>query len=269
MDFFKFLQRPSAAQDMRTVVTFTGGMGAQLISAAVYFSMKNAGQSVYADLSYFEKPEHVALAGTPGDCSHWSWQLDCFGLSPASFDTSPNLTKRNADILHDGPQKIELGLKALVLPEIQNLFKISAKLDDVLPAAFADGFLCIHLRRGDYVNVASHLITDDEFITLSRKFSGFVKHVVVLSDSPIKADFRSAISSCFQEAAFLDNTDAYTAHRIMRNASILICSNSQFSLIAAMLNPTALVLIPKQWFAEKDRLIEAPIHSCCSFQIMQ
>ena len=55
----------------------------------------------------------------------------------------------------------------------------------------------------------------------------------------------------------------------MRSARILICSNSQFSLIAAALNPEALVLIPKHWFGDGDRHIEAPIHSRCLFEIME
>jgi hypothetical protein len=55
----------------------------------------------------------------------------------------------------------------------------------------------------------------------------------------------------------------------MRNARILICSNSTFSLTAATLNPSALVIIPKRWFAEKDHAIEAPIHALCTFQIMK
>lgn len=268
MDFFKFARRFLADNTQPTVVTFTGGMGAQIISAAVYFSMKNDGQSVYADLSYFDKPESVAVVGKAGDCSHWSWQLNPFGLSPASFDTSPNLTKRDAEILQDGPQKLELGLRALAQPEIQKLFEIPVGVSDVLPEEYADGFLCMHVRRGDYVNVASHLVADSEFIGLTRKFAGLVSRAVVISDSPIGPDFRNAVMSYFKEVSFLDDTDAYTAHRIMRSTRILICSNSQFSLIAAALNPNALVLIPKQWFGDSDRYIETPIHSRCSFQIM-
>ena len=33
----------------------------------------------------------------------------------------------------------------------------------------------------------------------------------------------------------------------MRNAEILICSNSQFSLAAGALNKSGLVLVPKNW----------------------
>lgn len=269
MDFFKFSRRSSADIIRPTVVTFTGGMGAQIISAAIYFSMRNAGQPVYADLSYFDKPESVAVAGKARDCSHWSWQLEPFSLSPASFDTPPHPTQRNSYILQDGPRKLELGLKALAQSEIQRFFEIPVGVGDVLSEKFADGFLCMHVRRGDYVNVASHQVPDGEFIELAKKFSGLVNYVVVISDSPISPGFRDAMSSCFKEVSFLDNTDAYTAHRIMRNARVLICSNSQFSLIAAALNPNALVLIPKQWFGDNDRHIEAPIHSRCLFQIMK
>ena len=55
----------------------------------------------------------------------------------------------------------------------------------------------------------------------------------------------------------------------MRCARILICSNSTFSLTAAALNPNALVVVPKQWYGEKDREIEAPIHARCLFQMIQ
>jgi len=269
MEFLKFAWLRSAQNVRPTVVTFTGGMGAQMISAAIYFSLKNSGHPVYADLSYFDKPESVAVSGKPGDCSHWSWQLDTFGLTLASFDTSPGLTKRNSNILHDGPQKLEHGLKALAQPEIQKYFGIPAGVADVLSQEYANGFLCMHVRRGDYVNVASHLVADDEFINLARKFSGLLENLVVISDSPIGSDFRSAMSSHFKQVSFLDNIDPFTAHRIMRNARVLICSNSQFSLIAAALNPHALVLIPKQWFGEGERHIEAPIHTRSSFQVME
>jgi len=50
-----------------TIVTFTGGMGAQIISAAIYFSMKNSGRPVYAVLSYFDRPESIAVVGKTGD----------------------------------------------------------------------------------------------------------------------------------------------------------------------------------------------------------
>jgi hypothetical protein len=221
-------------------------------------------------LSYFDKPATVAVVGNAGDCSHWSWQLGHFGLLPEAFQTSGKLDKRNINILTDGPQKLELGLKALSQPDIQNLFKIPEGSNDLQTGeGETDGFLCIHIRRGDYVNVASHLISDEEFVSLIRKFSGLLNSAVILSDSPISTDFRSAVSPSFKKTLFLDSIDPYASHRIMRCARILICSNSTFSLTAAVLNQNALVIMPKQWFGEKDRELEAHIHSLCSFQIME
>lgn len=252
------------------IVTFTGGMGAQIISAAIYFSAREAGRDVFADFSYFAKPEKRAEVGKIGECSQWAWQLSPLGLTPESFRMAPKkYTKKNADILHDGPRKLTLGLNALASSTVRSLFEISNDQSDILPANFREGYLCIHVRRGDYVNVASHVILDGEFENLAKKFSGLVRHVAVISDSPLSHSFRDTVSSIFRSVSFQDNTDAFTAHRIMRGSRILICSNSQFSLIAAALNPSALVLIPKQWFSGKDRNIEGPLHSRCSFQILE
>jgi len=265
----KFFRCSPADKKLPTVVVFAGGMGTQIIQAAVYFSMKNAGHPVFADLSYFNTEARMAEIGKAGQLTHWFWQLEQFGLPQTSFDKAPELNKRNADILRDGPIMLELGLKALAQPNIRAVFKNVAGVGGILPEEVLGGFLCIHIRRGDYVNVASHLISDGEFIGLVRKFSGLINHAVILSDSPIESGFRDAVSPHFKTTSFLDNIDPYTSHRIMRYARILICSNSTFSLTAAALNPDALVIIPKQWFGEKDREAEAPIHSLCSFQIMK
>lgn len=268
MDFSRFAQWLSSNNNKPTVVTFTGGMGAQIISAAIYLAMKNVGQVVYADLSYFDKSESVAIVGQAGDCSHWAWQLGVFGLLPESFDTLDKVDRRKYTILNDGAEKLDFGLNALSQPDVQKFFCIPDGGDDLLAGGgWADNFLCMHVRRGDYVNVASHLIADGEFLNLARKFSGFVNTSVILSDSPLGQEFKSELASFFKEVHFLDNTDAFQAHRIMRAARILICSNSQFSLTAAALNSNALVVVPKQWFGGNDRHIEVPIHKRSQFLI--
>ncbi len=269
MNILKFLLRFPTNKNLPTVVVFAGGMGTQIIQAAVYFSMRDAGHTVYADLSYFDTQARMAETGKTGQLTHWFWQLEQFGLPRASFDQAPALNRKNADIIRDGPRMLELGLKALARPDIQLYFRDVANVSDILPEEILGGFLCVHIRRGDYVNVASHLISDEEFVNLIRKFSGLIENAVILSDSPIETDFRSTVSPFFKATLFMDNIDPYTSHRIMRCARILICSNSTFSLTAAALNPNALVIIPKQWFGEKDRELEVPIHSRCSFQIME
>ena len=142
-------------------------------------------------------------------------------------------------------------------------------MEDILPPEFINNYLCIHVRRGDYVNVASYLVDDNMFIELANKIAGLVSCIVIVSDSAIKDSFRNAICNVYQKAIFLDSVEPITAHRIMRNARVLICSNSQFSLIAAILNKRALVFLPKTWFGKGNSELNFPVNELCSFQILR
>lgn len=251
------------------VVDFAGGMGAQILSAAVYFRALDDGEDVRANLTYFDRPQVMAEPGNPGVPTHWGWALDDFGLPKTAFNTDLNFTKR--EIKHtvpDGEEKFRLALEALKLPAVRARFAVSADLSGILPADFAGPFMCLHVRRGDYVNVASHLMSESTLIESAQNFAGLVRNVVVMSDSPITPEVRSALSTGFERVLYLDQLDAFSSHRVMRTARILVCSNSQFSLIAALLNPKALAILPKQWFGGSDRKIEAPIDLRCGFQVL-
>jgi hypothetical protein len=250
------------------VVTFTGGMGAQVISAAIYFALRKQGRETYADLSYFDKSERVAAVGEKGVVSHWSWQLESFGLTLASFETAPGLARHQIELIVDGPRKLELGLQGLRDAEVQGHFAIQGGVEDILPAEFSAAYVCVHVRRGDYVNVGSTLVSEEKFVELAGKLAVFAGNLVVVSDSPIGAEFRQRISVGYEHAEFLDEIDAFTTHRIMRKASALICSNSQFSLIAALLNSRALVFFPKRWFVPGQHAIEQLINESSEFQIL-
>lgn len=258
-----FQSRPK----QQTVITFTGGMGAQIISAAIYYYLKDMGRNAYADLSYFNKAELVARVGNKGEVSHWSWQLSPFGLTPGSFDSLSSYNKKSVNLIEDGPEKSSLAMEALRNPAVQERFAVNCECLGELALGY-DNYLCIHVRRGDYVNVASHLVSNEEFFQIATKFKGLVPRLVVVSDSPIEAQFRERISSGYAEAVFLDNIDAFTTHCVMRKARILVCSNSQFSLIAALLNPNGLIVLPKQWLGPGNEALEAPIHAACGFQLL-
>jgi hypothetical protein len=244
-------------------------MGAQILSAAAYLHLKKTQVPVYADLSYFETPQRLAVVGQPGDCSHWGWQLDPFGLHPSHFAGAPETGKRSGlRVLHDGPEKLRWGLAGLRDRAIQRAFDCGSSPEDLLPPSAEAGYLCLHIRRGDYVNVASHLLDDSAFVALARKFVGLVSCAVVVSDSAIPQGLRQELQLMYPHTAFLDRVDAFSSHMVMRNARILVCSNSQFSLVAAMLNPDALKLIPRQWFGAEQRHIEAPVHELCEFEFL-
>ncbi|MBX3624851.1 MAG: hypothetical protein KF892_07565 [Rhizobacter sp.] len=269
----KFLDRLKLSakkpdEDGPTLVTFTGGMGAQILSAAIYFDLMERGVPVAADLSYFDRPEFVAEAGQAGACSHWAWQLDPFGLARWAFSGDAAGLPGRARMIPDGAEKMTLAMSALEKPAIRARFQVPAGLQDLLDPADARPYMCLHVRRGDYLNVASHLVSDAEFVGLARRFAGLIQRVVILSDSDVPADFVSALQPHFDHVEVCAGIDAFASHRIMRGARVLVCSNSQFSLIAALLNPEAMVLVPRQWFDGKDRAIEAPIHARCAFQLL-
>ena len=245
--FFPFIPQ----KEKKVIVAFTGGMGAQIISAAIYFAMKDAGKEVYADLTYFDNPAKLATEGDIGQPSHWGWQLGPFGIELSDFQIFTGVNPNKEDLIVDGPRKFHLGLTALQNKEIQTYFSI-----DNFPAGRFDlegtKYICAHIRRGDYLNVASHLMAEGEFLSAANKFSSLCDTLVVVSDSSISQSLKTDFSAQFKECIFLDSIDALATHCIMRKANALICSNSQFSLVAAALNTKGIVLVPKNWGEDHD-----------------
>ena len=241
------------------LLKFEGGMGNQLLNAALYFDLINQGNEVYADLSYFQQPAHIAMPGEIGQVSHWGWQLDHFGIHQRQFQKINIGSERTVKIktIADDSKKSEMVLNALKKPEIKKILHISGQASEIIPNLKEFNYICIHIRRGDYLNVASHLISDDQFIEQAEKFSGLLKCLVVVSDSLVSERTRAKLHELYPELHILDQTDPWTTHRIMRLSKVLICSNSQFSLIGAILNEKALVLIPNNWFGEGDHYRES------------
>jgi hypothetical protein len=165
---------------------------------------------------------------------------------PSDFESYTGKKAASEDLIVDGSRKISLALSALQSKDVQQYFPITNLSTDGFDF---DGtnYVCAHIRRGDYLNVASHLISDEVFLESTHKFSSLCETLVVVSDSSISPSLKNNFCSQFKNCVFLDNIDAISTHCLMRKASVLICSNSQFSLTAAALNTTGLVLIPKNW----------------------
>lgn len=266
---FKSLRAIFKRQSERTIVSFSGGMGAQIISAAIYYMLRERGQTVLADMRYFDQKTHLAVVGNAGELSLWPWQLDCFGIKRDDFETSPNTKASKADQrIDDGELKLRLGIEALRLPQIRAKFPIPAGVEDILGAEFPTHYLCMHIRRGDYVNVASHLVADAQFIAIAGNYSPLVRNAVIVSDSPIAPALRERLSEQFSRIAFMDGITAFETHRLMRQARVLIGSNSQFSLIAALLNTDGMVVLPRQWFGKGLEDLENAVRDVCDFQIL-
>lgn len=261
-------------QDSGVIVTFTGGLGAQIFSAAIYYYLKGKGRAVYADLDYFKQPGKTATAGNKGEISHWNYELGEYGLPLESFSTKKfekTFFKRNMPhVIPDGAEKMELAIEALRQQDVKKAFPIKQSIaDECRNITAGNEYLCIHIRRGDYVNVASHLVDDMDFVNLAKSLSKFVPAVVVISDSEIPGLVKESLSGLFKYCSFVVGGNLHTAHALIRQANYLVCSNSQFSLSAALLNEVGQqVFVPTKWFGEVDSNIQMPINALCRFQIL-
>jgi len=264
----------SHQQNAESIVTFTGGLGAQILSAAIYFHRKRDGHEVYADFGYFKQPLKIATPGNKGEVSHWKYELGEYGLYQGSFSTKEyekSFFKRNKSfVISDGVDKLRFAIEALRQPEVRKLFPINLSATEKCNSITGqDNYLCIHIRRGDYVNVASHLVDDMDFVNLAKSISKLVVAVIVISDSGISDLIMERLSGLFAHCSYVIGGNPHIAHALIRQASYLICSNSQFSLSAALLNQVGQqVFIPTRWFGDVDSELQIPINALCRFQIL-
>ena len=92
-------------------VTFTGGLGAQILSSAIYYHFVQRGFHTVADLSYFNNEHRIAKPGETGQISHWNWEMSSYGMRPESLarhSTSSSLPPT----LQDGALKFSLAMQA-------------------------------------------------------------------------------------------------------------------------------------------------------------
>lgn len=269
----KFMSQ-NLKQDSEVLITFTGGLGAQILSAAIYFNLERVGRKVYADLDYFNQPGKIATAGKKGEVSHWNYELGDYELPLERFSTKKfekSFFKRNKPfVISDGVDKVRLAIEALRQPEVSKLFPIThSVIEECHQISGKNDYLCIHIRRGDYVNVASHLVDDMDFVNLAKPISKFVSAVVVISDSEVSSVIKESLPGFFAHCSFVVGGNPHTAHALIRQAKYLICSNSQFSLSAALLNQDAQqVFLPTQWSGDVNSNIQIPINALCRFQIL-
>lgn len=256
------------------IITMDGGLGTQILQSAAYFDLAMNGKNVFADLSYFDKPFESHL-GTKGSATHWAWYLDIYDLKVSDFKTLPpsrehlRLRGKNQICRLDNRclTLYEIGLNALSNPNISKLYGISHP-PEILKESLREPFCCIHVRRGDYKNVASYLLPDEDFLLIAKKIS-ILENLVVLSDEEISFHLKSKLRKLYKTVHFLEDISFQEAHVIMRHAKILVCSNSTFSLTAGLLNyQDPFIIIPTQWFGEELRYLEQPLHNRCKFQIL-
>lgn len=252
------------------VITFTGGLGAQLISAAAYFHCQRQGRPVQAHFGYFHREASLAPVGQRGAVSHWAWALDGYGLGFEHFD-QPAGEVDPSQVVLDGPEKLELGFAGLRDAAVQTRFPIAAASRGALREIVPGGrWACLHVRRGDYLNVASYLIPDEAYFRAVCAVRRLVDHIVVLSDTDIGAALTQRLQSlpASDSVVVVTGGEARLAHDLMRLSDILIASNSQLSYTAAALRAEdQLTLMPLRHAGDADEWANHWLRGLGDFQV--
>ena len=253
---FKRQSRVASRGNKPLIVSFTGGIGAQIFSLAIALNLKKRGEPFGVDLSYFDQDPKLAAVGD--GVSIWPWGLEYLGHSAADVAALGSIEREDGRFLPDSLLKFRMGISAMADHSVRAHFPRRASVENFLKLGITDPipdlpYVAFHLRRGDYLNVASHVVPDDDYLGLMGRLSRTIPAAIVVSDSSLSQDFISFCEERFPRIAFLDGLsyEPGEIHHLLRNASIHVGSNGQFSLTAGLLSDT-LFLTPKKFFVGLD-----------------
>ena len=257
----------------KPVVVIDGGLGNQILgwikyhTAIEFGKIKNSKEQTRLDLEYFCNPPQNKKG-----LSYFDWELSEYGIKlenlkstkrPLLFQFSYNHQARNERHLY---QLMNLRSWAEYFPLTESYFKLNEKLE------LSKDYVAIHLRRGDYLNVAARIVTVDEVCSVLNRISSLIPtSVLVLSDSEISdEDFRKILEQLPDKVVrVIVGGDTHAIHGILRQAKFLITSNSAFSLSAALtMTNNGLAVAPRNFHGSKNSDINEAYHLLSSWTVI-
>ena len=166
----------------------------------------------------------------------------------------------NPVVIHDGPNKLRLFVNGMEKEDVKKKFvSVSEEWKDIIKKNKIDltNSVILHLRRGDYLNVATHLISCEEILKMCNKLPSVFRNIIIFSDSKEieNQSFILELKKKFKSVKWLDNIDNVNTHKIMTQANFLMCSNSQFSTTAAYLGK-GFSIIPQKYSSDTDYIFQ-------------
>jgi len=191
--------------------------------------------------------------------THWKWELGHYGIAlPSSNEKSEYSSKLRplSDLEHIAfIRKYNL---LHITNEIIDIFPILSSQEKKMRTIFKNGNVAnygvIHIRKGDYLKVATKIFGTKEISTLLSRIGDIVPpDVVILSDGALSEREKDILGLKLRNPIFVDSTnnqDKFLAHDLMREAHVLITGNSTFSFSAALLNniTDARIFFPTDWY---------------------
>ena len=168
--------------------------------------------------------------------------------------------KENPIVIHDGPNKNRLFINGMQKNEVKVKFvSASDEWKKIIKENNIDfkNSVVLHLRRGDYLNVATHLISCEDILKMCNKLPKVLENIVIFSDSKESENqkFISDLKKIFNNVKWMDNINNVNTHKIMTQANFLMCSNSQFSTTAAYLG-NGFSIIPQKYSSDTDYIFQ-------------
>jgi hypothetical protein len=226
----------------KLVTHIEGGLGSQILGIILFYNMQDefGEKKAKCNLSYFRHFERTKL---------WDWSLHNYGIhleEMKSFesDSKYDFLRKKKDFLTESEISQEYWKKSR-LKYIDRFPINEEKMNNFLQNASGDSniqsFAAIHIRRGDYLQVASRVVSIDEYISFLEKIRTILpRNLFVITDSVFTIGEKLRLSQTIGEncnAIFLDGPghDPFVLHCLMRRADVLITSNSTFSFSAGLL----------------------------------
>ncbi len=246
--------------DQKTVY-FEGGLGSQMLAYIEYNERnKSSSKPVFANLDYFRTIENNFTDET--GLSRWTWKLDQYGIYRHELKELTKIKKlinKSFKVRQQSHTEIFYNFREKKSESYQKIFAINNKdVEKYLLEKFRSDkcdFAVIHIRRGDYLNVASKVISTEELIKFINKIKKLLpENVLISSDSFLPSLEKDLFSNTLSEfnLVYVDpHEDPVLVHHLMRSSTILVASNSTFSFTAGLLAKSGcMVFFPTNYFGQ-------------------
>jgi len=245
---------------------FEGGLGSQILAYIEYSNKSRAYfEPNFVDVSYFTPVKNL---NSSSKVITRNWRLDHFGIELAKLrEFSRKVEKKNKRRPNDR-ERTNFGLA-------NGLFEINSEILMQFPIKSEQSYRnklffsgrktpkygVVHIRKGDYLSVASKIVTVGDITkTLGRIKDTLPTAVVFVTDGIFSEKEKLQIRDSVGEAKyrgfrFFDESstsfDEIVIHDLMRCAEFLLTSNSTFSYTAGLLNDVenSKVLFPINFYS--------------------
>jgi hypothetical protein len=235
---------PEMAAQRIYVIPIEGGLGSQILCYINYLEKLSKNRKLKCDLEYFE----ISNKKKSENLSYWGWELDSYGISKESVESNSKKLTKWQRIIFEEKQPDTISFLNEWSIKKRDFYRTIFPVDEAETTRLRVGilgdvseeFALIHIRRGDYIFAASHLVPVDVYAKFLQQQRGEIPgQIIISSDSELGAIEKERISqSVHGSTVHFLNPKTYSAksiHDLMRSANQLICANSTFSFSAGLL----------------------------------